>query len=225
MNPSTAEPTGPVLEVRGASAAAIIVQRVPTEKAERFLELQRGIVEAARGFSGYQKVDVYRPEIGSAEWVVVIHFDNQEALQCWLNAPVRAEWIARFRDEIGESRLHQVPAGFGAWFAGNVGREGDKPPSWKIALSVLLTLYPTVMLLAILVGSYLAPLGLAVSMLISNILSIAILEWVVTPPVNRLLATWLGANGTDTRRATFVGLVLILTSITVMTALFKLVTG
>ena len=70
---------------------------------------------------------------------------------------MRAEWIAKLRGEIGDFRLKTLPSGFGAWFAGLVdGSEGALPPSWKIALTVLLGLYPTVMLLAMFVGPYTA---------------------------------------------------------------------
>ena len=77
MNPSSTGSPGPNLEVRGAGASAVIVQRVPADKAARFLELQGGIVQAAQGFPGYQKVDVYPPaKREQVEWVVVIHFDE-----------------------------------------------------------------------------------------------------------------------------------------------------
>ena len=61
-------------------------------------------------------------------------------------------------------------------------------------MTVLLGLYPTVMLLALLVGRYLSPLGMALSMLIANTLSVA------THPVGRDTAAderagpWLRAN-------------------------------
>src|SRR5262249_48693597 len=113
MNPSSTDSPRPELEVRHAGASAVIVQRVPPDKAEGFMELQAGITQAARDFPGYQKVDIYPPpKQEQTDWVVVIHFDNQEALQRWLDSPVRAEWIARFHNEIGESRLKQVPVGF-----------------------------------------------------------------------------------------------------------------
>jgi len=224
MNPSSTDSLGPRLEVRGAAASAVIVQRVPADKTERFLQLQHGIVDAAQGFPGYQKVDVY-PPVGPerAEWVVVIHFDDQEALKRWLDSPIRAEWIARFHGEIGESHLKQLPAGFNAWFSGLV-PDTELPPRWKVALSVLLALYPTVMVLNLVTP---APdrLGMAVTMLLSNILSVCILQWVVSPALNIVLAPWLRARGTAGRRVTLVGLGLILTALAVMTGLFRLVTG
>jgi antibiotic biosynthesis monooxygenase (ABM) superfamily enzyme len=215
------------VQVRDARASSVIVHRVPPDRAAQFLELQRGITEAAKAFPGYQATDVYPPaERQQAEWVVVIHFDGPETLQRWLDSPVRAAWIEKLRHQMGDFRLKTLPTGFGAWFASLVnGSEIALPPSWKIALSVLLALYPTVMVLAIGVGPYLNPLGLAVSMLISNALSISILQWAVTPALNPLLRPWLRANGPKQRAFSLGGLVAILLLLGGMAVLFRLVMG
>src|SRR5216683_2281978 len=118
MNASSPDSPGPLMEVRGARASSVIVHRVPTDCAERFLEWQRGITRAAEAFPGYQATDVYPPaDPKQPEWVVVIHFDNSVALQRWLDSPVRAEWTAKLPAEIANFRLKTLSAGFGPWFA------------------------------------------------------------------------------------------------------------
>ena len=109
---------------------------------------------AAEGFPVTGEPSSIRPaDERHQEWVAVIHFDDHESLERWLDSPVRAEWIKKLRDEIGDFQLKTLPTGFGAWFAGlSTGPEGEPPPSWKIAMTVLLGLYPTVMLLALLLG-------------------------------------------------------------------------
>jgi antibiotic biosynthesis monooxygenase (ABM) superfamily enzyme len=224
MNPSSADSTRPLLEVYGARASAVIVQRVPVAKTERFLELQRGITEAARGFAGYQKVDIYPPTGEDREqWVVVIHFDDQPALQHWLASPVRAEWAARFRDEMGEFQLKQMPSGFNAWFTGLDSKAG-LPPSWKVALAVLLPLYPTVMLLSLVLPGA-DQVGLAVAIILSNMSSTCLLQWAISPTLNRVLGPWLRAHGPEGRRITLIGLALILMTLGLLITLFRLITG
>jgi uncharacterized protein len=227
MDPSSHNPPCPPLEVRGARASSVIVHRLSPDRVDRFLELQRGITQAAEAFSGYQATDVYPPEERQqAEWVVVIHFDAPESLQRWLDSPVRAEWVERLRAEMGDFRLKTLPSGFGAWFAGLVdGSEGGLPPAWKMALTVLFALYPTVMLLAFLVGPYLSPLGLAVSMLLSNMMSCSILQWVAMPAVEKLLAPWLRANQKRQRAYSLGGLVVLLLLLGGMAIVFRQVKG
>jgi uncharacterized protein len=224
---SSPETHDPLVQVRGARASSVIVHRVPPDRAEQFLELQRGITEAAKAFPGYQATDVYPPaERQQPEWVVVIHFDRTETLQNWLDSPARAGWIEKLRNQMGDFRLKTLPTGFGAWFASQVGGSEAAPtPSWKIALSVLLALYPTVMVLAICVGPYLSPLGLAVSMLISNALSVSILQWAVTPVLNPVLRRWLRANDQKQRAFSLGGLAVILLVLGGMAILIRLVAG
>jgi uncharacterized protein len=227
MDSSTFETSGPRVQVVGRGASSVIVHRLAPDRVDQFLTLQRGITEAAKAFPGYQATDVYPPaDRQNAEWVVVIHFDRPETLQGWLDSPVRAGWVDKLRKEMGDFRLKTLPAGFGAWFTGLVDEAGGAPPpSWKIALTVLLQLYPTVMVLAIFVSPHLGPVGLAVTMLISNALSVSILQWAVTPALNRFLGPWVSANEERQRAYSLVGLVVILLSLFGMVILFHLVAG
>ena len=94
-------------------ASSVIVHRVAPDLVERFLELERGITEAAKAFPGYQATDVYPPaDSRQAEWVVVIHFDGPENLQRWLGSPVRAEWVEKLRKEMGDFRSEDVAGRF-----------------------------------------------------------------------------------------------------------------
>jgi antibiotic biosynthesis monooxygenase (ABM) superfamily enzyme len=226
MNLSSPDAAHPLLEVRGARASSVIVHHVPADRTECFLEWQRGITQAAEAFSGYQATEVYPPaDSHQPEWVVVIHFDNSEALQRWLDSAVREEWTAKLPADIADFQLKKLSTGFGPWFAGLVDN-GGLPPHWKMALAVLLGLYPTVMVLAISVAPHTNTwFGLAIAMLIGNALSVAFLEWWGGPLINRLLAPWLRANGDKGKTLSVVGLFLILGVLGALTLLFRQVTG
>ena len=189
MSPST--PTRPVprLEVRGSRASSVIVHHVPPDGADAFMEWQRGITQAAEGFPGYRGTDIYPPaDDRQQEWVVVIHFDDPEDLAA-LARLAGACRVGRRSSPArsGDFRLKTLPTGFGTWFDGLVRGAGSGPSrSWKMALTVLLGLYPTVMLLSHLRRAvHVGPIGLGLSMLIGNALSVSILEWVVMPVLNR----------------------------------------
>jgi uncharacterized protein len=215
------------MDIRGARVSTVVVQTVPADRVERFLECQRGLTDAAAGFPGYKGTEIYPPaDDRQQEWVAVIHFDDHESLQRWLDSSARADWIKKLRADIGEFKLKTLPSGFGAWFAGlEAGPEGKPPPSWKIAMTVLLGLYPTVMLLAVLVGPLLSPLGMALSMLISNALSVAATQWVVIPPLMNALGPWLRANEHDQRLLSVAGFVLIWLILVGLAVLFRVMTG
>jgi antibiotic biosynthesis monooxygenase (ABM) superfamily enzyme len=218
-------PTGPPLEVRGTRASSVIVQRIPPRSADAFMEWQRGITAAAAGRPGYQATEVYPPADGrQREWVVIIHFDDAKTLRDWLESPTRAEWTANLPAEIRDFRLKTFPTGFGPWFAGVV--EGGGPlPHWKMFLTVLFALYPTVMLLTLFLSPYTEGFGLAVAMLIGNAASVSFLEWLGMPVLNRLFGPWLRANGKEARTLSLLGLLLLVGALGLMAFVFSLAIG
>ncbi|KGF71889.1 hypothetical protein DO97_14770 [Neosynechococcus sphagnicola sy1] len=214
------------MDIPGLRTSSVIVHRVPVNSVEHFLEWQHGITRVVENFPGYQTTDLYPPtEPGQLEWVVVINFDSPESLQHWLNSPVRSEWVAKLQGESANFLLKTLSTGFGPWFAELVkGSDPRLPPAWKIALTVLLGLYPTVMLITLFVAPHLKSLGLALSMLIGNALSICILQWGVMPVLNAKLAPWLQAHGKRGKARSLSGLGLILLALGGMMLLFRWVT-
>ncbi len=215
------------MEVHVSCASAVVVQRVPAARTEWFMEWQRGISEAAKEFPGYRGTEVYPPgDCSRDEWVVILHFDEQKSLQRWLDSSLRVEYVEKLLSEVGSFELEMLPGGFGAWFAGQ-GRSvaGSPPSSWKMALTVLLGLYPTVMLLTLFPGPYTQPLGPALAMLIGNALSVSLLQWCVMPVLNALLAPWLQADSVQRKTFSIVGALVILFVLAGLALLFRHVTG
>jgi antibiotic biosynthesis monooxygenase (ABM) superfamily enzyme len=238
MSHTMTDPARPILEVRPARASSVIVQRIPPDAVDGFLQWQDGVSAAAAEFPGYQTTEVYPPPDGKQtsgkqpvgkqpegmhpEWVVVVHFDDAQTLQDWLGSRQRAEWLAKLPSETKDFQLKMLPDGLGSWFAG--APEGVGPfPHWKMFLSVLLGLYPTVMLLTFFLSPYTQRYGLAVAMLIGNAASVAFLEWLGMPILSRMLGPWLRANGKAGWTVSLVGLVLMLVALGVMTFLFQVI--
>jgi len=228
MTPTLPELARPILEVRRARASSVIVQHIPPDAVDGFLQWQDGVSAAAAKFPGYQTTEVYPPPSGAQpeetqpEWVVVVHFDDAKTLQDWLDSRQRAEWLAKLPSKAKDFQLKMLPDGLGSWFAG--APAGVEPfPHWKMFLSVLLGLYPTVMLLTFFLSPYTARYGLAVAMLIGNAASVAFLEWLGMPILSRLLGPWLRASGKTGRAVSLVGLVLMLIALGGMTFVFHMI--
>lgn len=223
MVDSSSRPADGPLIVRGARASSVIVQRLAPDNADAFLDWQRGITEATAEFPGYHSTEIYPPSgADEQEWVVIIHFDNAQHLQSWLDSAKRVEWMAKLPCETRNYRLTTLPSGFGAWFAG-LDDQGKPPPHWKVFLTVLFGLYPTVMLLTIFLAPHTSRFGIAVAFLISNICSVSFLEWLGMPVIRKLLGRWLKADGKNDPRTEVIGTLLIVWSLILMAYLFHLV--
>lgn len=215
------------MDMRVSKATAVVVQQVPDFSVSWFMDWQQGISDAMDAFQGHLDTEVYPPPGGQGgEWVVVVSFEDEASLQAWLDSPVRKSWVERLHAHIGSFDLKVVPGGFGPWFAGCVhGQGGTPPPSWKMALVVLLGLYPTVMLLTLFPGPFINPLGMAVAMLIGNALSVTVLQWGVMPVLLNLSASWLAANDANQRAYTIGGVAVILALLVGLALTFRQVTG
>lgn len=214
------------MEACVAKASAAIVQHVPPAAVEGFKKWQAGVTSAAAAFPGYEGTDLYPPSGNQSEqWVTVIHFQNDASLRQWINSPIRAEWVARLRSTVGDFELKTLTGGFSAWFAGVRTASKQPPPGWKMALTVLFGLYPTVMLLHIFVEPHISGRGFAASMLVGNAISVCILQWLVMPALTKVLAPWLAANEKRQQALSIGGLVVLAVLLAGMAILFHPVTG
>lgn len=201
-------------------ATAVVVQTVPPEQSHEFLEWQRGITGDASLHPGYKYTEIYQPSPGArAEWVTVVHFESNALLEDWINSPVRQKWVDDLKKRFGDFTLKRV-GGFDAWFSDLAGGD-EKIPDWKMVLTVVAALYPTVMVLTYwLLTPFLKPLPFAAQMLIGNIASVSILQWVAMPLLTRRLSFWLRPTKATGLGITIAGLVGILAGIALMLWLF-----
>ncbi len=196
------------------SAGMVVSTRVRPGKEREYRDWQRAIDAEAARFAGFQGSEVFPPVPGrQEEWVTVVRFDTPEHVEGWLDSEERRRLIEKGEPLFAHVQLDKIASGFPGWFTLGLGRGGtpELPPNWKQALSVLVVLYPTVMLL----GRYLSPWleGLAppLAMFVGNAASVALLTWLLMPVVNRLLGFWLspGPEGALRTEALGVGAVLL----------------
>ena len=174
--------------------AMVFTHRVADERVPDYLAWRRKAIAAQAHYPGYLATEFFEPHGKMDEWVDVVRYDSLKDLEHWMESKERRDLLEEL-DSIVESRHAHRVTGLEGWFAMNrPGETATGPPSWKQALAVLFALYPTVMAL-----TFLNPLWrnqpLSVQMLFGNILSVALLTWLVMPAVSRLLDFWLSSTG------------------------------
>jgi uncharacterized protein len=176
-----------------AELVTIVVSH-PIDPADQddFLTWQGRVTDAERQFPGFRGAELYRPVPGvQDEWTALYRYDNDQHASAWLESDERSQLLRegeRFRD----FRLHRISSPFGSWFAPPAGEpEEAPPPNWKTGLSVLVGLYPTVVLLTLAISEIWPGGPLWLTLLIGNICSVSLLTWLVMPVVTRLLRFWL----------------------------------
>src|SRR5437016_5907905 len=146
-----------ISEAPGIAQALITLNVAPGNDAEfRLLEGRLGA--ACQAFPGFLASELVRPVEGIQDhWAVRVRFDSPERLQAWLDSAARREWLEKGEPLFEQTGERRLAGGFGSWF-GPVQDAGPAavPPGWKQVMTVLLALYPTVMLIGILIEPSLA---------------------------------------------------------------------
>jgi antibiotic biosynthesis monooxygenase (ABM) superfamily enzyme len=216
--------------VRGASEApvatpvsAIMSTRVKPgcEQAYRQWEQRVAVAQsAAKGVQGYR----FEPPIAGVQddWLAILRFDTEENLKAWLDSPVRKALVAEAEPLTQEFRLRVARTGFDQWFP--IPKGGQAPPAvWKQNLIVLLLLYPVVFLFGsvvqvpLLMKAWGVPF--AIALLIGNIVSVVLMNWLVPWTSNRFL-WWLSPRAGGSRRVDALGAVIVGGALAVLAVVF-----
>ena len=180
--------------------AMVFTHKVAPDKVAAYLNWRRRVIAAQAHYPGYLATEFFEPHEKLDEWVDIVRYDSVRDLNEWMESKERTDLLAELDSIVESMHAHRV-TGLEGWFSVNRG-PGETivpPPAWKQALAVLFALYPTVMVL-----SYLNPLmrnlSMAVQMFIGNILSVALLTWLVMPQVSRFLGFWLNRQDRNPKR-------------------------
>ncbi len=168
---------------------AIISVRVRPDRRDEYLLLQHEIDDAMSRAPGFVRAELFEPVPGTQDdHVVVFTFDGRANLDAWLSSQQRTEIIERMQPFVEAPHTVNVVGGFGGWF--DIGQSGTTK-RWKQASVVLLALYPTVLLLTLIDDWILPDPPLAVDIFIGNVVSVAILTWLLMPWLTSRLSEWL----------------------------------
>jgi antibiotic biosynthesis monooxygenase (ABM) superfamily enzyme len=206
----------------GASGMVVSTRVKPGQERDYKAWQNRIDAEAAR-FPGFLGNEIFPPIAGvQDEWVVVVRFDSAQHLQGWLSSGVRKRLVDEAARLWDKARVESFSGAFPGWFGAGSARPGQAglPPDWKQAMIVLLVLYPTVMILGLILSPRLTALPFAVSMFIGNLASVALLTWLLMPPANRAFGFWLTPTGARGRLVELGGIGVILAGYVLAIAVF-----
>ncbi|WP_099024153.1 antibiotic biosynthesis monooxygenase [Mycolicibacterium palauense] len=171
---------------------SVFLQTVAAGREAEFTAAQAELAAKAATFPGCEGTAVFPPG-DRGEWLSVVRFRRPHQLRAWLGSGSRAEALPAVRDSLTDNfSVHALTTPYGSTVRTDNGRT-QVTPGWKVAMLVLLVLYPTVMLLSRFLGPMLAGLGIRpwLAFFMSNIVSIVVMQWALMPVASRLFGRWL----------------------------------
>lgn len=206
---------------------AVISHEVRPGREWDFRRWQERVRRAQEGFPGFMGSELFEPVPGVQEkWVTAIRFDTREHLDRWLESEVRGRLLEEGSGYYTGYDVQKVGSAFSGWFRFDGGAEGGVPPNWKQAMSVLLALYPTVMILNLTVSRALQKAGVPpyLDLFIGNALSVSFLTWLAMPLVNRALGFWLAPAGREPAAVRLAGIAVVVLCYLLSVVVFGVIT-
>ncbi|MEM8705294.1 MAG: antibiotic biosynthesis monooxygenase [Actinomycetota bacterium] len=162
--------------------------RTARRLAAEFEEAFDRLLDALRRFDGFISVDRFDPEPGvQDDLIIVFSFATRGQLDVWFDSVERADALSGIDPLLADPRTTNVVGGFAGWFT-----PGDRPtPTWKQATLVLAALYPTALVIGSIRDTIAPDLPVVLATLIGNAAGVAVLSWLLMPPLTRRFQRWL----------------------------------
>lgn len=173
-----------------------VIRQAPRPGMESELESwMEGIGTAASRFPGFLGRKVI-PPVGpvSRDYVVILWFETLTNLESWVISGERASWIERGEPLVDGGFHFQNVGGLASLFLSAEERfaAGPKAPArWKMAVILVVLLYPLVLGLRYLYDALFIGAPVPVKVLLGVLTSVAIVTFVALPWSVKLLQGWL----------------------------------
>jgi antibiotic biosynthesis monooxygenase (ABM) superfamily enzyme len=176
----------------------VAVHQVPTSKIPDY---EAWLADSGRielGFSGFMSREVIKPVAGGQDfYTLVVRFDSSDSLGQWLDSSdwnglhARLQSLVENTDRFGTDERYLTPF----WYRPDP--QAVPAPTWKIWMSTVVALYPSIFIISLLLENVTLPF--AAMLLLSNLLAVASVSWITGPIARRILKSWMTARQADHR--------------------------
>lgn len=153
-------------------------------------EKVRAILERTPGFISAEQL----PAIPGQQdfWTQIVRFSNKDHSVRWTHSAELAALIKEIEPYTESTEVSAVRIGDNDWLNFGLSTESGPgaPAKWKQLIAGIMALYPTVMVVNQLLGRF-VPLPLALSVLLTNAIAMALVMMVFLPQLSRVLRGWL----------------------------------
>lgn len=178
-----------------------ITRRVLPGREDEFVTRLRAFADRSLAEPGVQGVYLLSPPPGSSDYGILRSFASAEAKETFYASSLYRDWQTEVETLVaGPAEIRELH-GLEAFFAPSVAAQSPAgPPRWKMALATWLGVNLVTTPLLLWVMPLIVPwAAFPWNNFILNAPVVALLTWVVMPPLTRALSGWLNAPAPTTQ--------------------------
>ncbi|NRB54256.1 MAG: hypothetical protein HRU41_41800 [Saprospiraceae bacterium] len=159
---------------------------------EAFEAALKRLIQQAKTFAGYEGVQIIK-DGGNAEsqYLLLVSFDKEANYKRWEGSDIRQTWSAKLSEYVIKESQIRYQEGLEFWFSLENSPPVQPPVKWKMALSTWLVIYPLILILSTLAGSYLSFIPSFLRMLIVSMLLVTSMTYFLMPSITKIFAFWI----------------------------------
>jgi len=168
---------------------------------EQFVDWTQGIADAARQFDGFEGSMLFPPsDTEPLCYHLVFRFSSMNCLQAFWKSEEYADWRRRLEQLVSEPSAYRYQNGLEHWFGGTTNNERGQPPTYKMAVVVLIAILPLTWVIPPLAHLVFQSLTVWIESTLTTIIIVGFMCYAAMPLLTRTLSRWLYPEA-DTRVA------------------------
>lgn len=172
-------------------AVTVLVSRtVPPASEKPFLNTLKALLCDFDRFPGTSGSRIFRRQSGDGvEFSILQHFASQAGHDAWLASPQFVRWQQEVAPPVpSPDHVHRY-SGMEAFFVS--ARPPDAPPRWKMALLLLLVVYPLSLAISTWGAPALANIPVLLGTLLTSVFMVWLMTYVLVPVLTLVFQSWL----------------------------------
>jgi len=172
------------------SVTVLVNRTVARDEEGSFLAKLTGLLEDFDRFPGTSGSMVFRREIGGeVEFSVLQRFAKKADHDAWIESGDFARWRSEVAPpEPAPGHVHRY-SGMESFFV--TARAPDAPPRWKMALLLMIAVYPLSLAISHWFAPALARVPLFAGTLITSVFMVAAMTYAIVPVLTKVFGWWL----------------------------------
>jgi len=174
----------------GGSITVLVNRFVPQDGENAFADTLGDLLRDFDRFPGTAGCRVFRRPLGNGvEFSILQHFASQTDHVAWLASPEFARWRGAVAPPVPTAGHVHRYSGMESFFVS--AKAPDAPPRWKMAVLLLLIVYPLSLALSIWGAPVLASLPVLVGTLLTSVFMVWLMTYLLVPILTKVFQPWL----------------------------------